>query len=92
MAGGTTADLPTLDSMAGRLSQSAQSLDAVGKSSPGVPNAGDVSGIMGAALAHLTGSAGNLVLGLVGASEEVTQSRQQYAGTDQSAANSFRGY
>src|SRR5437899_2084963 len=82
MAGGTEADLPTMDSMAGRLSQSAQALDAVGKSSPSVPNAGDVSGIMGAAIAHLTGSAADLVLGLMGASEEVTRARQQYAGTD----------
>jgi hypothetical protein len=92
MAGGTKADLPILASIASRLNQSAQTLDAVGASSPGVPNAGDVSGIMGAAVAHLTGSAGNLVLGLRGASEEVTQARQQYAGTDESAANSFRGH
>lgn len=92
MAGDTKADLLTLDGIAHRLSQSAQALDAVGKSSPGVPNAGDVSGIMGAAIAHLTGSAGNLVLGLMGASEEVTQARKKYAGTDQSTANSFRGH
>ena len=91
MAGGTQADLPSMDSMARRLSESAQALDAVGKSSPGLPNAGDVSGIMGAAIAHLTGSAGNLVLGLTGASEEVSQARQQYTSADQSAATSLRG-
>lgn len=91
MAGQTRADLMAMDSMASRITQSAQALDAVGKSSPGLPNAGDVSGIMGAAVAYLAGSAGNLVLGLMGASEEVTQARKQYAATDQSAANSFRG-
>ena len=89
MAGGTHADLPAMESMARTLDQSAAALDAVGKSSPGVPNAGDVSGIMGTAIAHLTGSAGNLVLGLKGASEVVTQARQQYASADQSSASSF---
>jgi hypothetical protein len=92
MPGETKADLPTMDSMARRLSQAADALDAVGNKSPGVPDAGDVSGIMGAALAHLTENAGNVVLGLKGASEEVTQARQDYAGKDRSAANTFRGH
>ena len=91
MADGTDAELPVLDSIAHRLSESADGLDAVGKTAPGVPEAGEVSGIMGSAIAHLTASAGNLVLGLKGASEEVTQARQRYAGTDHAAANSFRG-
>jgi hypothetical protein len=91
MAGATDADLPSMDSMADRLSQSADALDAAGKTSPGLPDAGEVSGIMGAAIAHLTGNAGNVVLGLKGASEEVAQARRQYATTDQSAAGSLRG-
>ena len=91
MAEGTNAELPVLESIARRLSQSADALDAVGGSAPGVPDAGEVSGIMGSAIAHLTASAGNLVLGLKGASEEVSQARQQYAVTDQSAVDSFRG-
>jgi hypothetical protein len=92
MPGQTNADLPTLDAMARRLSQAADALDAVGKASPGVPDAGDVSGIMGAAIAHLTENAGNVVLGMKGAGEEVSMARQDYAGKDQSAARSFRGY
>jgi hypothetical protein len=92
MPGETKAELPTLDSIAGRLSQSADALDAVGRGSPGVPNAGEVSGIMGAALAQLTESAGNIVLGLKGAGAEVIKARQGYAAKDQSAAESFRGY
>jgi hypothetical protein len=92
VAGGTEADLPAMDAMARRLNESADSLDAAGNRSPGVPNAGDVSGIMASALAYLAGSAGNLVLGLRGASEAVTQSRNDYAKKDQSAAQSFRGH
>jgi len=92
MAGGTNADLPALDLMASRLNQAADTLDEVGKTAPGIPKAGDVSGIMGAAIAHLTGSAGNIVLGMKGASEEVTNARKDYAAKDQSAANSLRGH
>ena len=92
MADGTNADLAALDSMARTLSASADGLDAVGKNSPGVPDAGEVSGLMGAALAHLTDSAGNLVVGLKGANEQVIQSRQGYAMTDRSTAATFRGY
>jgi len=90
MAGGTEADLPAMDAMARRLTESADSLDAAGNHAPGVPNAGDVSGIMGSALAYLTASAGNLVLGLKGASEAVTRSRDDYATKDQAAARSLR--
>ncbi|GGL18905.1 hypothetical protein [Mangrovihabitans endophyticus] len=91
MAGETEVDLSTLDAIAVRLSDAADALDEVGKSSPGMPAAGDVSGIMGAAVAHLTGSAGNIVLGMKGAGEEVASARRDYAGGDQSAANSLRG-
>jgi hypothetical protein len=92
MPGETRTDLPTMDSMARRLGDAAEALDAAGSESPGVPDAGDVSPIMGAAIAHLTENAGNVVLGLKGASEEVTQARQDYAARDQAAASSFRGY
>ena len=92
MAGETDADLGALDAMASRLDQSADALDAVGGKAPGLPDAGEVSGIMGAAIAHLTESAGNLVLGMKGASEAVTLARRDYAGRDQAAATSFRGY
>ncbi|BFU47660.1 hypothetical protein [Krasilnikovia sp. MM14-A1004] len=92
MVEGTDADLNSMDTMVRQLGQSADALDAVGGKSPGMPDAGEVSGIMGAAIAHLTESAGNLVLGLKGACEEVTRARRDYAGTDQSAAQSLRGY
>ena len=92
MAGQTRADLPTLASIAARLSQAADALDGVGTASPGTPDAGEVSGMMGAAIAHLAESAGNIVLGMKGAGEEVTAARRDYAAADGSAARSLRGY
>lgn len=92
MVGETKADLPTLDSIASRLNQAADALDEVGNASPGIPEAGDVSGVMGAAIARLSENAGNVVLGMKGASEEVTRVRRDYVARDQSAENSFRGY
>ena len=92
MADQTDADLSAMDAMASRLVESADALDAVGGKVPGVPDAGEVSGIIGTAIAHLTESAGNLVLGMKGASEAVVQARRDYAGRDQASAESFRGY
>jgi hypothetical protein len=92
MAGVTHADLPAMDVMARRLSQGGDGLDAVGNGAPGVPNAGEVSGVMGAVIAHLAGCAGDMVLGMKGAGDEVTQARQAYAAQDAGAAQSFRGH
>jgi hypothetical protein len=92
MPAGTDADLPTLEEIARRLSASGDALDALGKSAPGVPAAGDVSGVMGGVIAHLTESAGNMVVGMKAASDEVSKSRQEYASKDEAAAQSLRGY
>jgi hypothetical protein len=92
MPGETDTDLGTLDAMASRLDQAADALDAVGGRAPGLPDAGEVSGLIGAAIAHLTESAGNLVLGMKGAGEAVVQARRDYAARDQAAAASLRGH
>jgi len=91
MAGGTDAEPAVLDSIARRLSQSGDALDGLGTSAPGVPDAGDVSGMMGGVIAHLAEAAGNMVVGLKTAGDEVAKSRQEYAGKDQAAAQSFGG-
>jgi formiminotetrahydrofolate cyclodeaminase len=91
MAGGTNAELPVLDSIAQRLSQAADALDGIGKSIPATPNAGAVSALMGAVVAHLAESAGNMVIGMKTASDQVAKSRQEYAARDEAAARSFRG-
>ena len=92
MADNLDVDLNSLDAITVRLSQAAEALDAAGGNVPGLPDAGDVSGIMGAAIAHLTESAGNLVSGLAGASEQVAAARRDYVARDQSSADSLRGY
>jgi hypothetical protein len=89
---GTDAELPVLDSIARRLSQSGDALDALGRSAPGVPNAGDVSAMMGGVIAHMAETAGNMVVGMKAASDEVSKSRQAYVSKDQASARSFRGY
>lgn len=91
MPGETLADLPTLDAMASRLTQGGDALDATGNSAPGVPNAGAVAALMGAVISHLTSCAGDMVIGMKGAGEEVTQARQTYAAQDNASASSFRG-
>ena len=91
MPGETEADLPTMDSMATRLTQGGDTLDATGNSAPGVPNAGAVAGLMGAVIAHLSGAAGQMVIGMKGAGEEVSQARQAYATSDGVSASSFKG-
>lgn len=92
MAEELVVDLVALEAIAGRLAQSARALDETGRTAPGLPNAGDVSGIMGAAIAHLTDSAGNLVLGMMGAGEQADTARRSYAARNQAAADSIRGY
>jgi hypothetical protein len=56
-----------------------------------MPEAGDVSGIIGAALGHLTESAGDPAIGLMSAGEQADAARRAYAAHNQ-AADSFRGY
>jgi hypothetical protein len=92
MPGGTDADLPALAAIARRLSQSADELDELGENLPSLPNAGDVSGVMGSVIAHLTEIAGNMVVGMKAASDQVTKSHQDYASNDRAAAQSFWGY
>jgi hypothetical protein len=91
MSGGTEADLPVLDALAARLRRAGESLDAVGNGAPGVPDAGDVTGLMGAVVAHLSESAGNVVVGLAEAADRIEQTRRGYADRDAGAAASFQG-
>ena len=92
MAQDLDVDLVVLDAIAGRLVRAADALDAVGGTVPGMPDAGDVSAVMGAAIAHLTESTGNLALGMLGAGEQVGVARRAYAACDQASADSLRGY
>jgi hypothetical protein len=88
----TEAELPVLDSVSTRLSRSGAALDEAGGGAPGVPDAGEVAAMMGAVVAHLSDGAGEMVVGLKTAGEQVALARQAYASGDAAAASSFRGF
>jgi hypothetical protein len=83
------ADLPTLQSLAGRLRQAGDALDAAGSGAPSAPDAGDVTPDVSAVIGHLVGGAGNLVVGLKEAGDRVDQAREAYRGSDSAAARSL---
>jgi hypothetical protein len=91
MSGEMHADPAALDAMANRLRQAGDMLDSVGSNAPGTPDAGDVTALMGGLVAHLSGSAGNLVLGLREASARVSESREAYLAQDASVSQDFQG-
>lgn len=91
MAEELVVDLVTLAAISERLTRSANALDETGRTAPAMPEAGDVSGAIGAAMGHLTESAGNLVLGMMGAGEQADAARRTYAAQNQAATDSFRG-
>ena len=92
MAEELVVDLLTLEAISERLARSANALDETGRTAPSMPEAGDVSGIIGEALGHLTESAGNLAIGMMGAGEQADAARRAYAAHNRAAADSFRGY
>lgn len=92
MAEELVVDLVTLEAISERLTRAANTLDETGRTAPAMPEAGDVSGIIGAAMGHLIESAGNLALGMMGAGEQADAARRTYAAHNQAAAESIRGY
>ncbi len=85
------ADPHALQAIAGRLRQAGETLDAAGRGAPPTPDAGDVTPDLAALLAHLTGGAGNLVVGLKEAGDRVDQARAAYQSSDAAAAQSLGG-
>jgi hypothetical protein len=86
----TDVDLAVLDSVTSRLRSCGDALDSVGSSAPGVPDAGEVAGVMGEVVAHLTENAGNLVVGLKEAADRVQAAGRAYSTQDASAAQDLR--
>lgn len=87
---GTHADVATLDAIANCLRKAGDGLDAAGRSATTAPDAGAVAPDMIAVLAHLTESAGNLVIGLCEASARVFLAREAYVAQDAAASQSLR--
>ncbi|TDD55629.1 hypothetical protein [Saccharopolyspora elongata] len=79
---GFTADPATLEQIANVLRTSADALDTAGAVPP-VPQAGDCSEAVCAAMALLCQSALGAVRGLVAAGEQVAHSGVEYVGIDQ---------
>ena len=88
---GTNADLDVLTALAARLKSAGDDLDAAGSGAPAAPDAGDFTEVLGSVVAHLTESAGNVVVGLREAAARIEQSRNGYASQDAAAATELRG-
>ena len=66
------------------------SLDAAGHGAPTSVDAGEVTGLMCGVVAHLAESAGNLVVGLRQAGQQVSECRAAYESRDATASAAFQ--
>ena len=64
MTSGFTADPALMETMASTLRNAGLTLDSAGSTTPGTPDAGDVTTDIAAVLGHLANSAGELVVGV----------------------------
>lgn len=91
MAGeGFTADPGVLEDVARMLRSGSRSIEDLGGSVPGVPNAGDVSGVMGSLLSKFADTTGEVSTGVAAAADEVERSAQTYAESDRAAQDNLR--
>ena len=72
------------------LTDASESLDTVGRSVPGTPDAGMATPIVTAVLAHMVDNASELMLGLAGAGDDVTEANQTYQENDAAARDELR--
>lgn len=87
---GFQVDHDALDTISKTLTDASESLDRVGKSVPGTPDAGMATPVITAVLAHMVDNASALVLGLAGAGDDVTESNQTYQEHDATAGDDLR--
>lgn len=85
------ADPGVLDGMARTLRDAGTTLDSVGGSAPGTPDAGPLSGEMAELMALFTGAAGELVIRVSAAGDAVADGGETYVDTDQSAGENLSG-
>lgn len=86
---GFRADDGVITATAGMLRSGSDSLERLGGSVPSPPNAGPVSGTMGALMSKLVGAAGQISTGAAAAAEAVDQGGKAYVETDQAAKESL---
>lgn len=82
---GFEVDFGVLDGIANILGNASANVDDLGRSVPSTPDAGDGSPAMAGILAHLLENACTLILGLAGASEDVTLTNSAYQQMDHAA-------
>ncbi|TKG64253.1 hypothetical protein [Prauserella endophytica] len=86
---GYTADPGVIEQISQTLRAAADDLDAIGGSVPAAPDAGEVSGMMAAALSKLTHGAGELVVGATAAGDAVANGGAAYAEQEATAKDSL---
>lgn len=83
---GFEVDPHALESIANTFHNASTDLDALGKSVPGTPDAGDGTAAVTGILSHLVENASSLVLGMAGASDDVTEVNKTYEEQDAAAS------
>lgn len=91
MTQGFDTDTDLMRNLAGTLHRASATLDSIGASVPGAPDAGEVSAAMAGVLSHLTRSAGELVVGAAAAGDELHKGADDFDASEDAAERSFRG-
>lgn len=88
--GGFDADEGVITGVASMLRSGSDSLEALGGSVPGTPDAGEVSAAMGLLMSKLVGAAGEVSTGAAVAAAAVEEGGKAYLEIDQAAEQSLR--
>lgn len=82
---GFRADEGVIEGVANMLRNGSDSVEALGASTPGPPDAGHVSGVMGALMSKLVDAAGEVSPGVAAAAAAVQQGAKIYVAADDAA-------
>jgi hypothetical protein len=91
MAQGFDTDTDLMRNLADTLHRASATLDSIGASVPGAPDAGEVSPAMADVLSHLTRGAGELVVGTAVAGYELSKGADDFDASEGAVERSFRG-
>ncbi|MGH3902962.1 MAG: hypothetical protein ACRDTE_01995 [Pseudonocardiaceae bacterium] len=88
-SGGFGADPAAMEDIAGTLHSGVARLDSLADSLPGMPDGGELSGDMAAALSNFARCAAELVMGISTAGDHVAAGGAEYAEADDSGRRGF---
>lgn len=86
---GFTADRDVIEGVARMLRSGSHSIENLGGSVPGVPDAGEVSAVMASLMSKLIDAAAEVSTGVAAAADEVEHSAQTYGESDQAARDTL---